>query len=105
MWDWFRCIQIIQRIITPGKIWGYMSLNKPIVGVVNKGNDVKYLINDHNAGLISTHDEGLKKLTTHCIKLSKDMSLKNEQGRNSYALMLGFTPENTADQIVSFFNS
>ena len=89
----------------PGKIWAYMSLNKPIVGVVNKGNDVKELINDNNAGLVSTHDEGIDKLTTHCIRLSNDLYLKNEQGLNSYSIILEFTPEKTANQILSFFKS
>lgn len=86
----------------PGKIWGYMSLNKPIIGVVNKGNDVKELINDNNAGLVCTHKEGIDKLTTHCIKLSKNLGLRNNQGLNSYSIILKFTPEKTASQILSF---
>ncbi len=86
----------------PGKIWGYMSLNKPIVGVVNKGNDVKELINDNNAGLVCTHNEGIDKLTAHCIKLSNDLDLLKEQGLNSYSIILEFTPEKTASQILSF---
>lgn len=89
----------------PGKILGYMSLNKPIVGIVNKGNDLKELINDNNAGLITSHDEGIDKLTAHCIKLSNDLSLKNEQGLNSYSIILEFTPEKTAKQILSFLKS
>jgi glycosyltransferase involved in cell wall biosynthesis len=89
----------------PGKIWGYMSLNKPTIGIINKGNDLKELINDNNAGLVCTHDEGIDKLTTHCIKLSNDLSLKNEQGLNSYSIILEFTPEKTANQILSFFKS
>lgn len=86
----------------PGKIWGYMSLNKPIIGVVNKGNDVKELINDNNAGLVCTHNEGIDKLTAHCIKLSNDLELRNNQGLNSYSIILEFTPEKTASQILSF---
>lgn len=89
----------------PGKIWGYMSLNKPTIGIINKGNDLKELINDNNAGLVCTHDEGIDKLTTHCIKLSNNLSLKNEQGLNSYSIILEFTPEKTANQILSFFKS
>ena len=86
----------------PGKIWGYMSLNKPIIGVVNKGNDVKELINHNNAGLVCTHNEGIDKLTAHCIKLSNDLALRNNQGLNSYSIILEFTPEKTASQILSF---
>ena len=86
----------------PGKIWGYMSLNKPIIGIVNKGNDVKELINDNNAGLVCTHNEGIDKLTTHSIKLSNDLALRNNQGLNSYSIILKFTPEKTANQILSF---
>ena len=82
-----------------------MSLNKPTIGIINKGNDLKELINDNNAGLVCTHDEGIDKLTTHCIKLSNDLSLKNEQGLNSYSIILEFTPEKTANQILSFFKS
>lgn len=88
----------------PGKIWGYMSLNKPTIGVINKGNDLKELINDNNAGLVCTHDEGLDKLTNHCIKLSNNLSLKNEQGLNSYSIILEFTPEKTANQVLRFLN-
>ena len=70
-----------------------MSLKKPVVGIVNKGNDLKELINNKNSGLLVTHDEGIDKLTTHCIKLSNDLSLRNEQGLNSYSIILEFTPE------------
>ena len=79
-----------------------MSLNKPIIGVVNKGNDVKELINDNNAGLVCTHNEGIDKLTAHCIKLSNDLALRNNQGLNSSSIILEFTPEKTASQILSF---
>lgn len=89
----------------PGKIWGYMSLSKPIIGIVNEGNDVKELINDNDAGLVCTHNEGIDKLITHCIKLSNDLVLKNEQGLNSYSIILEFTPEKTANQILNFFES
>lgn len=87
----------------PGKIWSYMSLHKPIVGVVNKGNDLKKMINNKNAGLVSNHDEGIEKLSDHCIKLSNNISLLKEQGLNSYSILLEFTPKKTANQILDFF--
>lgn len=86
----------------PGKIWGYMSLKKPIIGFVNRGNDIKKLINDCNAGFVCDHTEGIEKLTSHCIKLSNDLALHNYQGLNSYSILSKFTPEKTAVQILRF---
>jgi glycosyltransferase involved in cell wall biosynthesis len=89
----------------PGKIWGYMSLFKPIIGIVNNGNDVKKMINDNRAGLVCYHNEGIDKLTLHCIKLSNDLALVKEQGVNSHNIILEFTPEKTANQIFSFLSN
>ena len=86
----------------PGKIWGYMSLNKPIIGFVNKGNDVKELINQNNAGLVCSHDEGIDKIYQHCLELFRNNELLNRQGKNSSKLILKFSPENAAKKI---FNS
>ena len=86
----------------PGKIWGYMSLNKPIIGVVNDGNDIKKLINDNSAGFVCFHNEGIDELALYCINLSNDLELLKEQGLNSHNIILGFTPEKTANQILSF---
>ena len=86
----------------PGKIWGYMSLNKPIIGFVNKGNDVKELINQNNAGLVCSHDEGIDKIYKHCLVLFRNNELLNRQGKNSSKLILKFSPENAAKKI---FNS
>ena len=82
---------------------GLYVIKKPIVGVVNKGNDVKELINNNNAGYVSTHGEGIEKLSDHCVKLSDDISLMKKQGLNSYSILLEFTPEKTANQILDFF--
>ena len=59
----------------PGKLYGYMSMSKPILGIVNDGNDVKELINDNHAGLVCYHNEGIDKLVLHCINLSNDLDL------------------------------
>tara|TARA_B110000003_G_C16645604_1_gene531906 strand:+ start:2457 stop:3653 length:1197 start_codon:yes stop_codon:yes gene_type:complete len=88
----------------PGKIWGYMSLNKPIIGIVNKGNDVKELINLNNAGLVCSHDEDVEKLTKHCLDLYENNELLNTQGINSSKIILKFSPENTANQILNSLN-
>lgn len=89
----------------PGKIFTYMSLSKPIIGVVNEGNDLKNLINNNNAGLVCYHSEGFEKLISHCIDLSKNIKLKNTQSKNSFQLISKFSPENTAAQILNYFES
>ena len=87
----------------PGKLYGYMSMSKPILGIVNDGNDVKELINDNHAGLVCYHNEGIDKLVLHCINLSNDLDLLKEQGLNSHNIILKFTPEKAANQILNFF--
>jgi O26-antigen biosynthesis N-acetyl-L-fucosamine transferase len=87
----------------PGKIWGYMSLQKPIVGFVNKGNDLKDLINCKNAGFISSYEENMDNLVEYCIRLSNDVDLIKRTGENSFNILLEFSPESTADQILSLF--
>ena len=88
----------------PGKIWGYMSLNKPVIGVVNDGNDLRELINLNDAGLVCSHYEGINKLTEHCLKLYSNKALLNRQGLNSSKIILNFSPENTAIQIINSLN-
>lgn len=87
----------------PGKLYGYMSMSKPIIGIVNNGNDVKELINFNNAGLVCNYDEGISSLKSHCIKLSKKSDLYVSQSMNSQNLISNFSPENAANQILSFF--
>lgn len=89
----------------PGKMWGYMSLKKPIIGFVNKGNDVKQLINNKNAGYISSYEDNMESLVEYCIDISKDRDLISRSGENSYKILLDFSPENTANQILSFVGS
>ena len=89
----------------PGKLYGYMSMSKPVIGIVNEGNDAKELINDADAGLICYHNEGHNKLISHCKKLSKDLIFQKKQGKNSLNIVLGFTPDVAAEQILSYFNN
>jgi hypothetical protein len=88
----------------PGKIWGYMSLHKPIIGVVNDGNDLKEMINLNKAGLVCSHYEGINKLTEHCLNLYNDKALLARQGLNSSMVILKFSPKNTAKQILNSLN-
>ncbi len=84
----------------PGKVLGYMLLKKPIIGIVNYGNDLKELINDNDAGFICSHIDGIEPLTNYCIQLSKNLELSSRQGLIAYSIILHFTPEKTASQIL-----
>jgi len=61
----------------PGKLLGYMSASKPILGSINSKNDVEDLLVAHEAGLISLngndkdfHENGAKLLSSVELRLS-----------------------------------
>lgn len=89
----------------PGKLLGYMVESLPILGSVNKGNDVIELINESGAGLVSVNrnDDVFFK---NALQLINDEVLRNKMGDNSFKLVdEKFSVENAADDILSQLES
>lgn len=85
----------------PGKLLGYMVESLPILGSVNKGNDILELVNKSGAGLISINGED-DILYNNAIKLIDDMALRKSMGNNSFELVSKtFSVESAADNILS----
>jgi glycosyltransferase involved in cell wall biosynthesis len=70
----------------PGKLLGYMKSSKPILGSVNKGNDVIDVISNANAGLISINGDD-EVFTKNAIKLLKSHEIRKEKGGSAYILL------------------
>ena len=84
----------------PGKLLGYMTESLPILGSVNKGNDVINVINENNAGevFINGDDEGLLYAAEN---LANNKKLRLDLGVNSYLLLQkSFSVESAASQIL-----
>lgn len=83
----------------PGKLLGYMKHSMPILGSVNKGNDLENIVVEARAGFITLNGDDLA-LTRNAIQLIESAHLRNQMGNNAYKL-LGerFSVKTAADQI------
>ncbi|MEM6160919.1 glycosyltransferase family 4 protein [Erwinia sp. P6884] len=70
----------------PGKLLGYMVESLPVLGSVNRGNDLQDIITDNNAGFIHINGED-EKLLTSAKKLYHSTELRNEMGGCAYNLL------------------
>ena len=87
----------------PGKLLGYMLQSLPILGSVNKGNDVIDFINGQGAGWACINGED-EELLTAAINLLKDKALRVEMGMRGYeTLKANFSVEAAAQQIIDTF--
>ncbi|MFD1802499.1 glycosyltransferase family 4 protein [Mixta tenebrionis] len=87
----------------PGKLLGYMVESLPILGSVNKGNDLQDIINQHNAGFIYVNGED-DLLYEAAVKLYSDSELRNVTGRYAYQLLCEqFSVTSAAQLIVKLF--
>lgn len=70
----------------PGKLLGYMKHSMPILGSVNRNNDLKNVVNDAKAGFVTVNgdDAGLARDAT---ALVHSRPLRNEMGANAYLLL------------------
>jgi len=70
----------------PGKLLGYMTQEKPILGSVNEGNDLKFLIESENAGLVSINpdDESFFK---NALRLFNNEEMRISTGKNGRSLL------------------
>ena len=79
----------------PGKMLGYMQYSKPILASINPGNDLKNILLDNNAGLVSINgDDDL--LVTNCLYLIQNPDARNKIGKNGYNLLKNIFSVNKA---------
>jgi glycosyltransferase involved in cell wall biosynthesis len=83
----------------PGKLLGYMVQEKPILGSVNEGNDLKEIVENSNAGFISISGED-QILKENALKLLYNNKLRVKMGNNAKILLRStFSVKNTIIQI------
>lgn len=70
----------------PGKLLGYMVHSVPVLGSVNRGNDLLDIINVHNAGFIHVNGED-DALLQSAEKLCLEKELRQSLGRNALELL------------------
>lgn len=86
----------------PGKLLSYMFFSKPILGSVNKDNDLMNMINSENSGFVfeNGNDESLFKAALDLIDSDK---MRREMGKNGKILLENkFSVINAANQILDF---
>lgn len=71
----------------PGKLLGYMVHSVPILGSVNRGNDLIDIVNAHNAGLIHINGDD-ERLFESAKALYLDEALRKKIGQCSYNLLI-----------------
>ncbi|MCR4308148.1 MAG: glycosyltransferase family 4 protein [Candidatus Berkelbacteria bacterium] len=85
----------------PGKLLGYMVEQKPILGSINQDNDLKPLVENANAGLVTINgdDQGLLE---NALKLLNDAEFRKQMGRNAKDLLHAtFSVESAAINILA----
>ena len=88
----------------PGKLLGYMTESLPILGSVNKGNDVIDLINNNNAGQVFENGQD-DELFNAANSLLSSKSLRKNNGINSRKLLEEFfSVESIVSQILNQIN-
>lgn len=87
----------------PGKMLGYMQYSKPILASINPGNDLKKILLDNNAGLVSINgDDDL--LVKNCLYLIQNPDARNKIGNNGYNLLKNiFSVNKASSQILGHF--
>lgn len=87
----------------PGKLLGYMSCAKPLLCSINPGNDLKTMVEWHQAGLCSINGED-ESFLNHALSLTRDELLRRRLGRNSRQLLeRNFSVSKIASQILGHF--
>ncbi|WP_063654932.1 glycosyltransferase family 4 protein [Candidatus Arsenophonus triatominarum] len=85
----------------PGKILGYMANSIPILGSVNKKNDLKKIIEEYNAGFVSINGED-DILYHNALILLENHLLRKQLGINSNRLLYAkFTVSSAIDEILN----
>ena len=88
----------------PLKMIGYMQLAKPILGSVNKNNEMIQMIVKNNIGLVSLASDEVEFNKNLDIMITNE-SMRKEQGKNALTLFNNkFTVNVAAAQIYSNFS-
>jgi glycosyltransferase involved in cell wall biosynthesis len=83
----------------PGKLLGYMVQKLPILGSVNKGNDLQEIVIEARAGLVTVNGED-ELLYENALKLLDD-GYRKELGENANRLLEEtFSVQTAANQIL-----
>ncbi|UCQ26686.1 glycosyltransferase family 4 protein [Edwardsiella tarda] len=83
----------------PGKLLGYMVNKLPILGSVNRDNDLQNIINNADAGYVFCNGED-DDLFVKAMALAEDRALRNRLGENAFSLLKDqFSIESAADKI------
>jgi O26-antigen biosynthesis N-acetyl-L-fucosamine transferase len=84
----------------PGKLLGYMSYSKPILGCVNAGNDLADVVNSAKAGIIVDSNDSFG-LYEAAKALIDSESIRNKMGANGRELLSNkFSVKSISKQIV-----
>ena len=84
----------------PGKLLGYMAREKPILGSINRDNDLQSILEESEAGLITTNGND-EAFLNNALKLMHDSDLRETMGYNSKSLLKSlFSVERAADTIL-----
>ncbi|ASV06225.1 glycosyltransferase WbuB [Leptospira interrogans serovar Canicola] len=87
----------------PGKILGYMVQEKPILGVVNPGNDLKNILEDSQSGLVTIAGD-VEELYKNALVLLDDKTRK-QMGRNANLLLKSkFSVDNAAETVLNILS-
>jgi glycosyltransferase involved in cell wall biosynthesis len=88
----------------PGKLLGYMVQSKPILGSVNNGNDLKDIVEEQGAGLISINGKDEELLKNAKILISNS-DLRVNMGKKAHSLFQSaFSVETSVDNILNFYH-
>ena len=81
----------------------YMYFSMPVLASINQGNDLKFLLEEENAGLVSINgDDHLFK--ENALKLVNDIQTRRDLGGNAKILLeKKFEVNKAASQILSHF--
>lgn len=70
----------------PGKLLGYMKQSLPILGSVNRGNDLEMVISEAKAGFVSVNGSDAE-LLKNALQFIHSAELRGQMGRNAFQLL------------------
>ncbi|PKN70949.1 MAG: glycosyltransferase WbuB [Deltaproteobacteria bacterium HGW-Deltaproteobacteria-12] len=88
----------------PGKLLGYLYHFLPVLASINPGNDLKDILEDHQAGMVCINGED-EQLAVCAKTMLMDAELRRQMGFNAHKLLEStFSVSRAAQQILSHFN-
>jgi len=87
----------------PGKMLGYMQYSKPILASINSGNDLREILSENNAGLVSINGDD-EQFVTNCLHLIQNLDSRVKIGSNGNKLLKNlFSVNQATSQILNHF--